>query len=131
MARRLRKWSPAPLTVGLVAVFLLATPAVAANRGGVIRVIVNFRSPQGAQPTATSAKRTIEAANGKVQHRFRLIDSAAATIPASELAALRGQPNVASVEIDHRLTAFSDPELDDLFEKAREQVYREQQAAPH
>ena len=112
MARRLRKWSPAPLTVGLIAVFLLATPAVAANRGGVIRVIVNFRAPHGAQLTATSAKRTIEAANGKVQHRFRLIDSAVATIPASQLAALRAQPNVASVEVDHRLTAFVDPELD-------------------
>ena len=113
MASRLRFRSVLPAGAALLAIGLLATPAVAANRGGMIQVIVNFRGPHVLLPAqATQNTQTIKEAGGKVTHSFRLINSQAATIPASELNALEAQPNVKSVELDATIHAFSDPELD-------------------
>ena len=108
--RRLR--SSAMALAGLLMACLLVTPAVAADRDGLIKVIVNFRGPQPlAAPQVT---RTVRQAGGSVNHRFQLINSAAAVIPAGELAALRRNPNVKSVELDHELTLFHhDPNTGD------------------
>jgi hypothetical protein len=51
--------SPVPVLVGLFAALLFPTPAVAADRGGMIEVIINFEGRPGA-----AALRTIE--NGGV-----------------------------------------------------------------
>jgi subtilisin len=66
-----------------------------------IHVIVNFR---GAPAT------TVKKAGGNVDHRYRLINAQAATIPAGQLKALRNDPSVRSVELDPAIQAFADPD---------------------
>ncbi len=92
---------------------VLATPAMAADRGPMVKVIVSFRGTHTLLPSqAKQNTHTIRATGGKVTRTFRLINSAAVTIPASQLKNLRSQPDVASVEPDGVIRAFSDPELD-------------------
>ncbi len=113
MASRRRFRSLIPAGAALLAIGLLAAPAVAANRGGMIKVIVNFRGPRVLLPAqAKQNTQTIRESGGNVTRTFRLINSQAATIPAGELNALKAQPNVKSVEPDATIHAFSDPELD-------------------
>ena len=95
--------------VGVLVFGLLASPAVAANRGGMIHVLVNFRGHQ--HVNAADARHTVEGAGGKIHRRFQLINSVAATIPANALTALRSEPHVKSVELDAQIFAF-DTELD-------------------
>ena len=113
MVTRLWMRGTAPIVIAVLAVAALAAPAVAADRGGMIHVIVNYRGAT-ARPLAGQVAQTnaIKEAGGKISHRFRLINSVAATIPASQLNALRSQANVKSVEPDGTIHAFADPELD-------------------
>jgi subtilisin len=94
----------------MLGVFLLATPAVAASRGGMIHVIVNFKGPGLLRPQQQTY--AVREATGTVTLRFRLINAVAATIPAGQLKALKANPSVKSVEPDAPIKAFADPELD-------------------
>ena len=67
-------------------------------------VIVTFKDEQG-----KAATKAIERLGGKVKHELKLIQGLGATIPRGQLKKLRADPSVASVELDHKLFAFSDP----------------------
>src|SRR4051812_15613207 len=103
MARVRRFWSLVPVVVLVLAATLISAPGVAAGQGAV-KVIVNFRGAHPLRPQQQAG--TIHNAGGSVTHRFGLINSVAATIPAGQLKALRAQPNVKSVELDATIKAF-------------------------
>ena len=112
MVTRQRFWRTGPVAVVLLTFLALASPAVAADRGGMIHVIVNFRGPQTLLPAQTRHNtQTVKDSGGRVTRSFKLINSAAATIPAGRLKHLESQPNVKSVEPDAKITAM-DAELD-------------------
>ena len=67
-------------------------------------VIVTFKDKPG-----KAATKAIERLGGKVKHELKLIDGLGATIPRGQLKKLRADASVASVELDHKLVAFSDP----------------------
>jgi hypothetical protein len=84
-------------------VALLSTPAVAANRGGLVKVIISYRGLVGAH---IDTREAIQREGGTIRRSFRLINAVAASVPQSSLAELRQDPQVKSVEIDAPLEAF-------------------------
>jgi subtilisin len=91
------------LLIGAVPGATIGAPAPERGRGAgeLVRVIVNF----GGRPGAPGVAR-IRELGGLVHHRYQLINSVAASVPAPGLAALRASPRVRSVELDGQLVAF-------------------------
>ena len=111
MVTRQRLSATGSFAAALLAVVVLASPAVAADRVGMIKVIVNFKGPQTLLPAqAQQNTQAVKESGGKVTRSFRLINSAAVTIEATQLETLRNQPNVKSVEPDSPIHAFADPD---------------------
>ena len=69
-----------------------------------VKVIVRFKHDPGKAATAT-----VRLSGGTVTGDLELIDGLAASVPAANLAELRRDPLVASVEIDGTLRAFEAP----------------------
>ena len=98
-------WVALALPVGAGA----ASPPPTTGADATTKVIVRFKSDPGA-----TAKAAIRTRGGTVSKRLGLIDGLAVSIPARELAALRRNPLVASVEVDGHIEAFADPSTGDL-----------------
>ncbi len=84
-----------------------ASPSAAATAAPAakdLKVIVTFKEQPG-----KGAARAIERVGGKVKQKLSLVNGLSASIPRGQLKALRADPAVASVELDHKLFAFSDP----------------------
>ena len=73
----------------------------AAAAGGDVKLIVTFKAGKGA-----ATRDAVKSAGGHVRRSFSLINGLAVDLPAKALAGLRGNPNVASVEPDAKLTTM-------------------------
>ncbi len=90
-----------PMVIALLAVATLATPAVAADRDGIIKVIINYRATSRLETT-----RAIRNEGGQVGRRFELINAVSAQVPRVALKSLRANPAIKSVEIDAKIEAL-------------------------
>ncbi len=91
-----------------------AAPAVAAAPTGTgtgkVKVIVTYDGHPG-----RADERAIERLDGKVRHRYGIVDAIAAEVPQGQLKQLASQPGVTGVEFDGRLTSFDHgPDTGDL-----------------
>jgi subtilisin len=96
---------------------LVSVPAFGASGRGVgeehVKVIVDFEH----QPALADAHR-LRALGASIRFRYRSLPAIAMTLPVSMIDAVRRQPGVRNVELDHKLTPFesavatADPELD-------------------
>ena len=79
----------------LLVLALAATPVIAQGKPAKVDVLIGFNSTPGAAGDAL-----INGLGGTINSRYNIIPARAATVPASAVAALRANPNVAYVEED-------------------------------
>ncbi len=108
MRRRMRRGVRLIIAPYVVVLVLVAAvfPAAAVGapseaKADRVQVIVTYDDHPG-----RADERAIERLDGKVRHRYRIVDAIAAEVPRGLLKQLAGQPGVTSVELDGKLTSF-------------------------
>jgi len=105
MRHRTRQGARVILARSFVILALIAaafpSAATAAPVDARVKVIVTYDGHPG-----RADERAIERLAGKVKHRYHIVDAIAAEVPSGKLKQLAGQPGVADVELDGKLTSF-------------------------